>query len=269
MISRKALLKKLSIIAVALTVIGFWSEQTYLFLTYEDDEATSVEDSACNVSNIKLHGEIATYLVSSDEDTVSSESLVLAIQTAEKDDSVKAILLEIDSLGGYPVAGEEVANALKSAKKPTVAVIRQTGDSAAYWAATGTDRIFASSLSDVGGMGVTMSYLDNTKKNEKDGLTYNGLSAGKFKDTGNPDKILTEEEKQLLQRDIDILHEKFISEVANNRNLNVEKVRALADGSTMLGDAALANGLIDQIGGISEAREYLKGIIGEDATVCQ
>jgi len=180
-----------------------------------------------------------------------------------------AILLEIDSLGGYPVAGEEVANALKNAKKPTVAVIRQTGDSAAYWATTGADRIFASSLSDVGSIGVSMSYLDNTKKNEVDGLTYNGLSAGKFKDTGDPDKTLTEEEKRLLQRDLDLLHEKFISAVATNRSLDIEKVRILADGSTMLGDAALANGLIDQIGGIPEAESYLRGIVGEDATVCQ
>lgn len=150
-----------------------------------------------------------------------------------------------------------------------MAVIRGAGASGAYWAATGADRIFASSSSDVGSIGVTMSYLDNTKKNEADGFTYNELSAGKFKDTGDPNKILTEEEKQLLQRDIDIVYEKFISAVAANRNLDIEKVRVLADGSTMMGDAALASGLIDQIGGTSEAREYLKGIIGEDATVCR
>lgn len=266
----KPLFKKLWIIALILTVIVFWTEQVYLATSYEDSgEPYEQGVVSCNVADIKLEGSVYTYLTEEDSDAVSSADIVRAIEDSEKNNSIKAIILEIDSSGGYPVAGEEIANALRSVKKPTVAVIRQAGASAAYWASTGADRIFASSLSAVGSVGVSMSYLDNAKKNEKDGLTYNGLSSGKFKDTGDPDKILTEEEKQLLQRDVDIAQDKFISAVATNRNLDIEKVRTLADGSTMLGDAALANGLIDQIGGISEAREYLKGIIGEDAIVCK
>lgn len=264
----KSIIKKLSILIVILTVLSYWSQQFDAeFGDYP--EGSSLENGPCNVSRIKLQGDICTYIIEGESDASSSEDIVFAIEKAEQDNSIKAILLTIDSYGGIAVAGEEIANALKRTQKPTAVVIREAGASAAYWAATGADRIFASSSSDVGSIGVTMSYLDNTKKNEADGLTYNGLSAGKFKDTGNPDKILTEEEKQLLQRDIDIVYEKFISAVATNRNLDIEKVRTLADGSTMMGDAALANGLIDQIGGISEARKYLKGVIGEEATVCQ
>ena len=265
----KSIIKKLSILIVILTVLSFWSQQFDTeFGGYPWEEA-SLENGPCNVSRIKIQGEICTYIIEGESDVSSSEDIVLAIEKAEQDESIKAILLTVDSYGGGVVTGEEIANALKRTQKPTVAVIRGAGASSAYWATTGADRIFASSSSDVGGIGVTMSYLDNTKKNEADGLTYNGLSAGKFKDTGDPDKILTEEEKQLLQRDINIVHEKFINAVATNRNLDIEKVKVLADGSTMMGDAALANGLIDQIGGIYEAREYLKGIIGEDVVICQ
>jgi len=102
-----------------------------------------------------------------------------------------------------------------------------------------------------------MSYLDNTKQNQAEGLTYNQLSVGKFKDSGNPDQPLTAEEKELFMRDIKILHENFIKAVAENRNLDIEKVGVMADGSTMLGDMAIENGLIDRIGSFDEVEEYI------------
>lgn len=230
----------------------------------------------CNVSGIILHGSVVSYIPASDYnsdgtltvDETASENLVYQIEQAEANDEIKAIVLEIDSLGGSPVAGEEVANALKAAKKPTVALIRGAGDSAAYWAASGADKIFASKNSDVGSIGVTMSYLDAGDANKSSGLNYNQLSSGKYKDTGDPDKALTADEKGLLMRDIKILYQNFIQAVADNRSLPVEKVTALADGSTMLGEMALQNGLIDFIGGEAEVKNYLTGLIGEQADIC-
>ncbi|MEA2088575.1 MAG: signal peptide peptidase SppA [Patescibacteria group bacterium] len=233
----------------------------------------------CNISVIKLHGYLITYIQNENlecsygecqqiADETSSENIISEIKKAEKDNNIKAIILEIDSCGGYPVAAEEVANALKKAKKPTVALIREYGDSAAYYAATGADIIFASKNSDVGSIGVTMSYLDNVKKNQKDGLTYNQLSSGKYKDAFDHNKSLTADEKQLIMRDVKIIHENFIKDVAENRNLDIEKVRKLADGSSMLGQMALENGLIDKIGGIDEVEEYLKEKINKDIKIC-
>ena len=202
------------------------------------------------------------------KDLTASENVVYAIQEAEYNDDIKAIILEVDSYGGSPVAGEEIANALKKANKPTVALIREGGASAAYLAASGADRIFASKNSDVGSIAVTMSYLDYAIQNQKERLTYIPLSSGKFKNTGSPDKTLSQEEKDLLMRDINILHQNFVKMVAENRNLDIEKVEKLADGSTMLGEMALENGLIDQIGGLFEVKEYLKQKIGEEVGVC-
>lgn len=84
----------------------------------------------------------------------------------------------------------------------------------------------------------------------------------------NPDKSLTFEERTIIERDLKIMHEDFIKAVAENRNLDIEKVRNLADGSTMLGQMALENGLIDKIGGMYEAKQYLAELIGEDAELC-
>lgn len=234
------------------------------------------EENNCNVQGIELRGEIVTYVTpgGKDEeekivvDETSSEEIIYLINQANADDNIKAIILEVDSYGGSAVAAEEINQALQSTDKLTVAFVRSAAASAAYWAASGADIIFASPLSDIGSIGVTMSYLDNTKKNAKDGLTYNSLSIGKFKDYGSPDKVLTEDEKKLIIRDLNITYDIFINTVSKNRNLPIDKVKSLADGSSMPGQMALENGLIDQLGDIYKVENYLKDKLGEDVEVC-
>lgn len=279
---------RLSLISfLALTVIFFWVIAYSMFS--EDDSfgseqfidaeqtAANAESATCNVMKIRLQGDLLSYIPydSRNEsggtaiDATSSEDIVITIEDADRDESIKAIIMEIDSMGGYPTAAEEVANALKRSKKIAVALIRGNGNSAAYWSATGADLIYASATSDVGSIGVTNSYLDNSKKNEKEGLTYNQISTGKFKDMFSPDKPLTNEERTLVERDLKITHENFVRAVSENRKLDIEKVRLMSDGSSMLGQMALKNGLIDKIGGMNEVKEYLVIKIGEGVEVCE
>lgn len=251
-------------------------EATWQFGSQPSDNSNNTQKNNCNVAGVILHGSLVTYISPADYDTdgnllfdeTASENIVNAISKAEKDEKIKAIILEIDSYGGSSVGAEEISNALKNAKKPTVALIREVGDSAGYWVATGANKIFASKNSEVGSIGVTMSYIDNVKQNQKEGFTYNQLSSGKFKDAGDPEKELTQEEKDIFMRDVDILHQNFIKTVAQNRNLDIKEVEAIADGSTMLGEMALEKGLIDQIGGEPEVVEYLKNQINEQPEIC-
>ncbi|MDD3171461.1 MAG: signal peptide peptidase SppA [Bacilli bacterium] len=251
--------------------LGYYGED-YTDTDYSDDES----DDICNVQGIELRGDLVTYISDSSiaedgsqlYDETASDYILAMIEEAESDEEIKAIILEIDSYGGSAVAAEEVAKALKRSNKPTIVFVRSAATSAAYWAASGADIIFASALSDIGSIGVTMSYLDNTQKNKKDGLTYNSLSTGKFKDYGSPDKPLTEEEKKLIMRDLEITHNIFIKAVAENRNLPIEKVKLLADGSSMPGEMALENGLIDRIGDYYDAQTYLNESIGGKAEIC-
>jgi protease-4 len=238
------------------------------------DSSDTTNDN-CTVRGIELHGMITTYLpLHADNDTnfnydsVSSENVDYAIKQANEDDRIKAILIDVDSTGGYPVAGEEISVAIKNSKKPVVALIREQGDSAAYWAISSADKIFASRNSDVGSIGVTQSYLSDVKKNAKDGYTFEQISVGKFKDSGNADKPLTAEEKALFMRDINIVYNNFIQDVSQNRNIPVDKVRSIADGSSMLGDKAKELGLIDQIGGLPEVEQYLEKTTGEKSEIC-
>jgi signal peptide peptidase SppA len=244
---------------------------------YDEEYAEEDYQDYCSVMGIMLNGELTTYnMITGDESeelvpmSSSADDIIWAINDAENSSSVSAIILEINSYGGSAVAGEEIANAFKKATKPTVAVIRDGAASSAYLAATGADYIFASPLSDVGSIGITASYLDYTKQNEEQGITYIELNSGKFKDTGDPDKIITEEEKALWQRDIDIMYRYFIDQVAQNRELEVGKVTQLADGSTVLGQMALDNGLIDALGSHDEAIQYFidKKIISNKQDIC-
>lgn len=113
-----------------------------------------------------------------------------------------------------------------------------------------------------------MSYVDNVAQNEQQGLTYNSLSSGKYKDAGDPNRILTEEEIELFRRDLVTIHANFIKAISINRSLPLEQVTAIADGSSMLGAMALENGLIDVLGGRAEAYAALEEQIGEEPVIC-
>ena len=236
---------------------------------------TDIKDSNCNIMGINLHGNLLTYIpLHADNDTtfnydsISSENIIEAINQANKDQNIKAIIVEIDSGGGSAVAGEEIANAVKISQKPVVAYIRGQGDSAAYWAISSASQIFASKNSDVGSIGITGSYLSNAIKDKKDGYTFEQLNSGKYKDSGSFDKPLTEEERKLFMRDINIMYYNFMEDVSKNRNIPLDKVKTFSDGSTVLGAKAKELGLIDQIGGIIEAKQYLKNITGEEQNIC-
>jgi len=254
----------LGLIAIAILVGGgiwlswYWGQQP----------------KSCNVAVSHLYGPVVYYPneggnASDTLDQTAAEDIRQQIETADADPNIKAILLQIDSPGGDLVAGEDIAEALKHATKPTVALIADEGDSAAYLAATGAQKIFAYANSLLVDIGVTQSYLNRTKQDEQNGLTFIPLTAGKYKDAGNPDAPLTPEEKALFQRNLDIEMKNFISAVAENRNLSVASVTAIADGSTMLGQMALNDGLIDKIGNIYDVENFLKGKIGDDVTLCQ
>ncbi len=229
-------------------------------------------DTECNVAGINLHGQLVTYIPEKDSedyvDTVPADYVSYYIKKAEKNSDIKAIVLEIDSPGGSPVAGEEIAHLLKTSKKPTIALIRQAGLSASYWAASGANTIFASRNSDVGSIGVTYSYLDNVEKNQKEGLNYNLLYSGKYKEMASRDKVLTEEERNLIMRDLKIIHNNFIADVAKNRKLTVGKVTIIADGSSVLGEQAKNLGLVDQIGDLVDVEAYLEKTLGDKVEIC-
>ena len=237
--------------------------------------ANSHRGASCNVAYIPLHGYLTTYIPDSEAtstgnsaDQTASEDVTAAIRQASADPSIKAIVLEVDSGGGSPVGGQEIELALKRTQKPTVALIRSEGDSAAYMAATGADTIFASVFSDVADIGITESYVDNAQQDVTNGLTFNQLSVGKYKDMFDLDKPMTADEKALAMKELQVGYQDFVQIVATNRHMSLDKATALANGASLTGEEGVQAGLIDKIGNVDDVRGYLSGQLKESVVIC-
>jgi protease-4 len=252
-------------------------------------------EKTCDVATVRLYGELYSFVAKdddaapeeapglygeSDEDAPSdgealrsfvssSDEVVRALEAAAADESVRAVIVEIDSPGGSPYAGDAIRTALERLGKPSVAVIKEVGASAAYWAATGADWIVASAVSDVGSIGVTGSFLEYDYYNKSNGYTFVELASAPYKEAGNPDKPITQEDYDYLQESVNELHEMFVDAVSESRRMPRAKVAELADGRSMYGRAAEDAGLIDEVGGLREARAYLAKKLGGEIEICE
>jgi protease-4 len=209
------------------------------------------------VAIIPIKGEITAEGCSASLFSSASCANVAAIKemlkAADKDDSVRAIVLDINSGGGSVVPSRELAYAVKDMKKPVVACIRETGASGAYYIASAADRIVADRDSMTGSIGVIMSIQHMYGLYEKLGINVTVIKSGKVKDIGSPYREMTPDEKAELTDMVNTIYEDFVFDVATNRNMSVEYVKSISDGSIYLGKEALDLGLIDSLGGIDEA----------------
>ena len=196
-----------------------------------------------------------------DKSNAYSLDIVSQIRKANEDKKVKALVFVIDSNGGEVFTAEEITSAVKEVNKPTVSLIRSRGISSAYWIASATGRIFALPLSGTVDIGITNSFTDNSKQNNDSGITFHQLSYGKYKDMYNTDKEMTPDEEKLALEQTTEQANVFIKEVSENRHLPIEKIQAIADGSMIIGQDALKQGLIDELGSFAEVDRYLSKIL--------
>jgi len=242
-------------------------------LTVQFDDDVVISDGTCNIAVLPIEGVILPYTGLEGFDLVVTPEIVNAfMDAAEEDDNIDGVLIEINSPGGTPVASHRIAERLHSSSLPVVGLIGDIGASGGYMVAAASDFLIASPMSDVGGIGVNMSYVEQSEQNEEDGLTYVQLITGKFKDIGSPDRPITEEERQLLQNDLNIIHNEFIDIVTEYRELPREQVVAVADGASMPGMRALDNELIDALGDRPEATAALAGYTDktlDDVVFCE
>ena len=249
-------------IIIWLTILSFFL--AVILGSFIDDDFNGLDG---NVAVIDVTGAIFA-VEDSDflfEDVTSSDEIRKLIRRAERNDKIKAIVFKINSPGGSAVASEEVANAIEKTNKTTVAWIREIGTSGAYWIASSTDHVVANRMSITGSIGVIASYLGFSGFITEHNITYERLVSGNLKDIGSPFKEMTPEEKVLFQKSLDAIHDYFVDEVAENRNLKKRAVEKIATGQFFIGDEAKDLGLVDELGGREEVIAYIEEQIGEDA----
>jgi protease-4 len=241
-----AVILTLTLIFIGLIVINFLSN-------------TTANDN-CNIAVMPIEGEIMPtgHGAEYPDFAVTPADVRDFIDGIHTDGTgkIEGVLFEINSPGGAPVAAETIAKQIKTLDLPNAALIGDIGASGGYMIASGANRIFASSMSEIGSIGATMSYVENSEKNKTDGLTYVSLTTGKFKDAGSPEKPLSPEDRTYFEGQLKIVYSEFIKLVAGNRNIPEDDVRAIADGSTLIGQQAVDKKLIDEIGDRDSIRAY-------------
>src|SRR6185437_14012505 len=168
------------------------------------------------------------------------------------DDSVKAIIIHVNSPGGGVAASEEIYREVKhirdDKKKDIVPSIQTVGASGAYYISSATNKIYAKNGSVVGSIGVIAEWVNYGDLMRWAKLKPEMLKVGKFKDTGDPTRELTPEERQYMQGLIDNMYGQFVQAVADGRHTKVSDITPIADGRVWTGQQALGMHLIDDIG---------------------
>lgn len=185
----------------------------------------------------------------------NAQDSLKALKEFRKDPNVKAILVRVESPGGGIGASQELYREIRRTieEKPVVASLGGIAASGGYYLASTATRIIANPGTITGSIGV-ISYFPNLRELlDKLGITATVIKSGRFKDTGNPDREMTPEERAVLQETMDQAHRQFIRDVARGRNLPEEKIRELADGRIIMGETAQEVGLVDELGNFEDA----------------
>jgi protease-4 len=173
------------------------------------------------------------------------------------DDSIKAIILHINSPGGGAAASQEIYNEVVRARhekhKLIIASIESVGASGAYYIASGCDKIYANQASVVGSIGVIMEWTNYGDLMRWAKLKSVVIHAGTLKDAGDPTRDMTPEEQAYFQSLVDNMYTQFVHDVAIGRHTSDTAIRPLATGQVWTGQQAIPLGLIDKIGGFRVA----------------
>lgn len=177
------------------------------------------------------------------------------LDKAEADAQIKGVVLRVESPGGSIAASQEIAALIRNFGKPIVVSMADMAASGGYYISAPAQGIVAQPGTLTGSIGVISTLINTEGLYEKLGLEVETIKSGEFKDMFS--RALTEEERSIMQAISDEAYAQFIADVATDRGMDPAVVRELATGQLYLGTQALELGLVDRLGGIEEAIDYL------------
>ncbi len=203
--------------------------------------------------------------------TESKEAINL-IKRFREEETIKAIVIRIDSPGGVVGPSQEIYREVRKTigKKKVIASMGSIAASGGYYIAAGADGIVANPGTITGSIGVIIAYTNFKKLLDKIGMTPVVIKSGEFKDMGSPTREMTPSEKKVLQDFVDQTHRQFVQAISEGRNMNIAQAASLADGRIFTGEEAVKQGLVDRLGNLEDAVEWagrLGGIEGKISMV--
>ncbi|RMF21049.1 MAG: signal peptide peptidase SppA [Deltaproteobacteria bacterium] len=187
--------------------------------------------------------------------TVGSRTIAEAIEQATDDDSIRAIVVRIDSPGGSARAADEIWRALRQAasKKPVVASLGDVAASGGYYVAAGADVIVAEPGTLTGSIGVVLFKPNVSGLLERLGIHTETVARGRYSRIMDVTKSFDDAERALVRDQMEGVYQRFLDRVAQGRGKTVEEVDRLGGGRVWTGAQAVANGLVDEAGGLRDA----------------
>jgi protease-4 len=188
-----------------------------------------------------------------------NDKLTDAVAALANDNSVKALIVSVDSPGGSVAGGESLHGAIVkvAAMKPVVTVMGGTAASAGYMISVPAARIFAREATLTGSIGVILETGDVSGLLAHLGVSADAIVSGPLKDQPSFTKPLSQQGRDVLQALVMDMYDQFVLMVSAGRHMDPARVRELGDGRAYTGRQALKLGLVDAIGGESEARAWL------------
>jgi capsid assembly protease len=192
-----------------------------------------------------------------------------SFRAALADDSVRGILIDIDSPGGSLFGIQELAEEVFRARgrKPVVAIANSLAASAAYWIGSSASEFYITPGGEAGSIGVFALHRNVSKAFDKAGIKPTLISAGKYKMESSPFAPLTVAAKKHLQSEVDVRYGAFTRSVARNRNVDVAAVRdGMGQGRVLNAQSALAEGMTDGIATFDQVITKLARRVGQRTT---
>ena len=187
-----------------------------------------------------------------------ADSTINAIRKMNEDQTVKAVLIRINSPGGTVSASQEMVEAIGTIQKPVAISMGDMAASGGYYVACAGPRIFANPGTLTGSIGVISQVVEVSELLDFLNIKVNTVKTGDLKDSGSPFREFNEKDKAYFEQLGIDLYEQFVDQVASARKLPREKVLEIADGRVLSGRQAHDVGLVDELGGMAEALTYLQ-----------
>lgn len=199
-------------------------------------------------------GPIAVVMI--DKPIMESKKIVQLLHAAEEEESIKVILLRIDSPGGAVAPTQEIYEEVRriDKKKPVYASFGSIAASGGYYIGAAARKIYASPGTLTGSIGVIMQFADLSELFRFAKYKPEVIKAGKYKDIGSPARAITEEERKILNDSIAVTHRQFIDDIVRVREDRLQKKpEEFAQGQIFNGEEAQKIGLVDELAGLWEA----------------
>jgi protease-4 len=191
------------------------------------------------------------------QETITSDEYLSILRNIRFDKSIKAVVLRVNSPGGSSLASEIIWREIEMIKKEGKKVVVSMGNVAAsggYYIACNANSIFVQPNTITGSIGVFSVIPDfSSFMKNKLGVTFDGVATSKYADVPSVTRAMTEEEKKIIQHEVDKIYLTFKTRVAEGRKLDLAYVDSIAQGRVWTGKRAIELKLADQIGGLEEA----------------